>query len=119
MLLCSDGLWGTVGDPQIADHLSRRPIADAVPELVELALRNGGVRCDNVTAMAVEWEGSGEPDTGASADLGDTGFASTIQGRAGDAGAALELDAMDDEEIERSVREINEAIRRSGKKIKT
>jgi serine/threonine protein phosphatase PrpC len=119
MLLCSDGLWGTVGDPQIADHLSRRPIADAVPELVELALRNGGVRCDNVTALAVEWEGSGEPDTGASADLGDTGFASTIQGRAGDAGAALELDAMDDEEIERSVREINEAIRRSGKKIKT
>ena len=119
MLLCSDGLWGTVGDPQIAELLSMRPIADAVPELVELALRNGGVRCDNVTALAVEWEGAGEPDTGASADLGDAGFASTIQGRAGAAGAALELDAMDDEEIERSVREINEAIRRSGKKIKT
>jgi len=119
MLLCSDGLWGTVGDPQIAELLSMRPIADAVPELVELALRNGGERCDNVTALAVEWEGGGDPDTGANADLGDAGFASTIQGRAGAAGAALELDEMDDEEIERSVREINEAIRRSGKKIKT
>ena len=118
MLLCSDGLWGTVGDPQIAEQLATRPIADAVPDLVELALRNGGVRCDNVTALAVEWEGAGEPDSGADADLGNTGFASTIQ--AGPAGAdpKHELDAMDDEEIERSVREINEAIRRSGKKIK-
>ena len=118
MLLCSDGLWGTVGDPQIAEQLSTRPIADAVPELVELALRNGGVRCDNVTALAVEWEGSGEPDISANADLGDAGFASTIQGPVGAVGSALELDEMDDEEIERSVREINDAIRRSGKKIK-
>ncbi|CAN5300855.1 hypothetical protein BH11PSE10_BH11PSE10_05760 [soil metagenome] len=118
MLLCSDGLWGTVGDPQIAEHLATRAIEHAVPELVELALRNGGERCDNVTALAVEWEGSEEPDTGANADLGDGGFASTIQAPPGQLDAKHELDAMDDEEIERSVREINEAIRRSGKKIK-
>ena len=118
MLLCSDGLWGTVGDPQIAEQLANRPIADAVPDLVELALRNGGVRCDNVTALAVEWEGAGEPDSGADADLGDAGFASTIQAGPAGADAKHELDAMDDEEIERSVREINETIRRSGKKIK-
>ncbi len=61
LLLCSDGLWGTVLDSEITAQLAARPIADAVPELVEQALRNGGARCDNVTVLAVEWEGSGAP----------------------------------------------------------
>ena len=41
MLLCSDGLWGTVSDTVITEMLSRNAISDAVPELVEQALRNG------------------------------------------------------------------------------
>lgn len=57
LLLCSDGLWGTVPDDFITEQLSASPVADAVPDLVEQALRNGGPRCDNVTALAVEWEG--------------------------------------------------------------
>ncbi|HEY5307717.1 MAG TPA: PP2C family serine/threonine-protein phosphatase, partial [Casimicrobiaceae bacterium] len=42
ILLCSDGLWGNVSDVAITDQLAQRPLADAVPELVEMALRNGG-----------------------------------------------------------------------------
>ncbi|MFY7866020.1 protein phosphatase 2C domain-containing protein [Roseateles sp.] len=114
LLLCSDGLWGTVSDDEITEQLAKRPIADAVPELVEQALRNGGVRCDNVTVLAVEWEGTGDPesDTEAISTLGldDQGFASTIQGRMGAAGRR---DEMDEEELERSVREINEVIRQA------
>ncbi|QPF74658.1 serine/threonine-protein phosphatase [Roseateles sp. DAIF2] len=104
LLLCSDGLWGTVGEPDIIRHLGERPITDSVPELVEQALRNGGPRCDNVTALAVEWEGEDEPEDAISTqELGDEGFASTIQG----AGAEGQ---MDEDEIERSVREIRETI---------
>lgn len=114
-LLCSDGLWGNVADGVITARLSGRPIAEAVPELVELALRNGGEHCDNVTALAIEWESSeaGDEPAGVSTrSLGDEVFASTIQ--AGAIGKA-EPDALDDDEIERSIREINEAIRRSSR----
>jgi len=109
LLLCSDGLWGTVPEAEMLAQLAARPVADAVPELVELALRNGGPRCDNVTALAVEWEGEDEPEDAISTqDLGDEGFASTIQAAAQERRAEL-----DDAEIERSVREINEAIRQA------
>jgi serine/threonine protein phosphatase PrpC len=56
VLLCSDGLWGTVEDDEIVHELSARPLEQAIPELVETALRRGGARCDNVTVLAMEWE---------------------------------------------------------------
>ena len=116
MLLCSDGLWGTVADTVISEMLSRNAISDAVPELVEQALRNGGAKSDNVSVLAVEWE-SAEDSAGASdvstESLGDEVFASTIQ--ASVLGQEVP-DELDDAEIERSIREINEAIRRSSQK---
>lgn len=117
VLLCSDGLWGSVSDVAIADQLARRPISDAVPELVEQALRNAGSHSDNVTVLAVEWE-SAENTTGAAVStksLGDEVFASTIQ--ASLIGESVP-DDLDDAEIERSIREINEAIQRSSNKRK-
>ncbi|MFN3885902.1 MAG: PP2C family protein-serine/threonine phosphatase [Aquabacterium sp.] len=118
VLLCSDGLWGTVDDEDITQHLATHAIADAVPELVEEALRNGGPKCDNVTVIAMEWESAGHEDpAGVSTDtLGEEVFASTIQasvGNAGGPGNIADADDLDEAEIERSIREINEAIRRS------
>jgi serine/threonine protein phosphatase PrpC len=110
VMLCSDGLWGTVPEPEMVRQLAERPVADAVPELVEQALRNGGPRCDNVTVLAVEWEGEDEPAEAISTqELGDEGFASTIQA----AGVAGHDGQLDEDEIERSVREIQETIRQA------
>ncbi len=115
LLLCSDGLWGNVDDPKIVDELSRHTISQAVPELVELALRTGGERSDNVTVLAVEWEAAEDlvkrPGV-STTSLGDEVFASTIQASMlGD----NPPDDMDEAEIERSIREINDAIQRSSK----
>jgi serine/threonine protein phosphatase PrpC len=116
ILMCSDGLWGTVTDEEITEQLALRQIADAVPELVERALRNGGAKCDNVTVIACEWESAedGESVSSVSTDsLGEEVFASTIQaGVAGDGPP----DDLDEAEIERSIKEINDAIRRSNEK---
>jgi serine/threonine protein phosphatase PrpC len=115
VLLCSDGLWSSLGDEDIVRELSAKPVAEAVPDLVESALRNGGEQSDNVTVIALEWE---TPDTfesthGISTDtISDGVFASTIQ-----AGVLDTLvDDLDDAAIERSIAEINEAIRRSAAK---
>ena len=112
LLLCSDGLWGTLSDEEITKQLARQPVSHAVPELVEEALRKAGDSSDNVTVVALEWEtpDAFESTQGVSTDsISDDVFASTIQAGPLDGLA----DDLDDAAIERSIAEINEAIRRS------
>jgi len=116
VMLCSDGLWGAVDDTQITQLLATHPITESVPELVELALRSAGEKSDNVTVLAVEWEAAEDLDSKSgisTLSLGDEVFASTIQASLAAEGG---LDELDDAEIERSIREINEAIQRSSKR---
>ena len=112
ILLCSDGLWGSLNDADIVYQLGQRGVAEAVPELVETALRRAGDSSDNVTVMALEWEtpDAFESTRGISTDsISDGVFASTIQSAVLDGVG----DDLDDAAIERSIAEINEAIRRS------
>ena len=112
ILLCSDGLWGSLNDADIVYQLGQRGVAEAVPELVESALRRAGDSSDNVTVMALEWEtpDAFESTRGISTDsISDGVFASTIQSAVLDGVG----DDLDDAAIERSIAEINEAIRRS------
>ncbi|WP_326538793.1 PP2C family protein-serine/threonine phosphatase [Pseudorhodoferax sp.] len=115
LLLCSDGLWSSVSDESIVEQLSSMPVAQAVPELVEQALRAAGDSSDNVTALALEWQtadafastrGQGAPATASGA------FAATVQNLDAAASAA----DLDDAAIERSIAEINAAIRESAKR---
>jgi PPM family protein phosphatase len=117
ILMCSDGLWGSVSDAEIAQQLGARALPDAVPELVEQALRHAGAKSDNVTVIAAEWESAEDIDskTGISTQsLGEEVFASTIQ--AGVVVGDVPPDELDEAEIERSIKEINDAIRRSNEK---
>ncbi|WPB55929.1 PP2C family serine/threonine-protein phosphatase [Xylophilus sp. GOD-11R] len=112
VILCSDGLWSVLSDREIAKVLGAHPVAESVPELVERALRGAGAASDNVTAVAFEWEASeaGAGLAGAQESASDDGFASTtpteLQDRA-------DRDELDEAAIERSIAEINEAIRRT------
>ena len=113
ILLCSDGLWSNVSDAEVTDQLAHHAISDAVPDLVEMALRKGGAKCDNVTVLAIEWESAENADSVAAVStqqLGEEVFASTIQASMLGQEAP---DELDEAEIERSIREINDAIRRS------
>ncbi len=115
ILLCSDGLWGTVSDADIVMQLSKGAVANSVPDLVEMGLRNGGEHSDNVTVIALQWETPDvfEATRGISTDsISDGVFASTIQSN----GLDNFVDDLDDAAIERSIAEINEAIRRSAAK---
>lgn len=114
IMLCSDGVWGVLEDSVIVHILSSgKPVSDAAPDLAEMALRNGGTHSDNVTLIALEWETPDAPGQkrGVSTDsISDGVFASTIQaGMPSDS----ELDDLDEDAIERSIAEINEAIKRS------
>ena len=112
IMLCSDGLWSGLSDTDIVRDLATKPVSDAVPDLVEAALRDGGEHSDNVTVIALEWEtpDSFESTRGISTDsIMDGVFASTIQAGVLDS----MVEDLDDAAIEKSIAEINEAIRRS------
>ncbi len=90
-------------------------MADAVPLMVAEALQAGGRYADNTTVLAMEWETPDDQAAGGAIStdsISDEVFASTIQ--AGGPGVAD--DTLDNEEIERAIAEINEAIRRSAAK---
>jgi PPM family protein phosphatase len=115
IMLCSDGLWGNMNDNDIVHSMTKGPVANSVPDSVEIALRNGGENCDNVTVIAMEWEtpDAFESTQGISTDsISDGVFASTIQAGVLD----TMVDDLDDAAIERSIAEINEAIKKTAAK---
>ncbi len=119
ILLCSDGLWGALDDPHIVEQIDAAPVDRSVPALVQQALTRAGASSDNVTVIGVEWiaPDAAAPSTGiAPIELPDSaGFASTVQ-EANSDGAVFnedDDDELDEATIERTIAEINEAIRRT------
>jgi PPM family protein phosphatase len=51
LLLCSDGLWGLVGDPELGQAVRTNAPAEACQKLVNLALERGGP--DNITVLVL------------------------------------------------------------------
>ena len=113
-LLCSDGIWGNLEEERLVQGLAEGELGAAAPRLVEQALLQGGSSCDNATLVAVAWNSPSEFESTAAAslasDLDETGFSSTVQ-----AADLLDTggDDLDEDDIERSIAEINDAIRRS------
>ncbi|MDR3065958.1 MULTISPECIES: PP2C family protein-serine/threonine phosphatase [Comamonas] len=117
LMLCSDGLWGAVPTPEILQIMSGKAVAHFVPMLVDTALKRAGDGSDNVTVLALVWEtpNNFEPSSISTQEIEDQGFESTIQ-----VGALEDCeDELDDAAIERSIAEINEAIRRSAQRPRT
>ena len=66
LLLCSDGLWNSIPEHQLAYRLSVSPLEQAVPEMVSSAVITGGKTGDNVTALAFTWLEPGDAGAHAS-----------------------------------------------------
>jgi PPM family protein phosphatase len=67
LVLCSDGLWGTMTDQEIGLLVSKFPPQMAAERLVALANERGGP--DNITVIVVRVQRQGGADDGATLDL--------------------------------------------------
>ena len=142
MLLCSDGLWAVLSDDEMAQTLATQTVVRAVPELLKKALTVAGPSSDNVTALAIMWQGSSVADSVNTVTQLDTStvistealpdnlLSTTInptsppeQDNTPTAPLASELappvDAFDDDEIERAIAEIRGAIEKSSQILKS
>ncbi|NGZ84322.1 PP2C family protein-serine/threonine phosphatase [Duganella aceris] len=125
MLLCSDGLWSMLPDDDLARRMQSQTVVRAVPDLLHTALEAAGSASDNVTALAIMWQGSSIIDgmgasTMAAAELStvistealpENLHSTTIHSVPG-------VDAFDEDEIERAIAEIRGAIEKSSQILK-
>jgi serine/threonine protein phosphatase PrpC len=128
LLLCSDGLWSMLPDEEIMHRLSTQTIVRAVPELIAAATTIAGASSDNTTALAIMWQGTPEVETSSAltADMAavistqmlpENLVSTTIQA-APEPAAAPEIDAFNDDEIEKAIAEIRGAIEKSSQVLK-
>jgi protein phosphatase len=119
LLLCSDGVWAMVPDAEIVQKLATQTVVQAVPDLVSMAVAIGGPRADNTTALAISWQGADNgqakgPNVISTELLPEDQVSSTISNVA----AAPDADPFDEDEIEKAIAEINQAIEKSSQLLK-
>ena len=119
MLLCSDGLWGVLPDEILVQHLQNNTIVRAIPELIRDAAEIGGKKGDNVTALAMMWEGSNNSDS-----LQDSTTITTNVLPLGSVTTTIHapqhadlenVDNFNDNDIEKAIEEIRGAIEKSSR----
>lgn len=116
LLLCSDGLWSILPDHLLAQQLHDSTIVRAVPELVAAAAGIAGKGGDNITALAMMWEGNNSLEDAATITTNTlpVGMVTTTI-LAPSADDMRALDAFDDDEIEKAIDEIRDAIQNSSR----
>lgn len=118
ILLCSDGLWSVLPDHVLAQRLLDNTVVRAVPELLATAVGIAGKTSDNVTALAMMWEGANQVnDSSATTITTHTlpvgSVTTTIHApRHADLEQA---DMFDDSEIEKAIEEIRGAIEKTSR----
>lgn len=117
LALCSDGLWGPLGDHGVLLGLSDTFVQEAVPRLMDKAEHLGGATCDNLSLIAVRWHDDAAPlpeDSVSTQTMAMNDFATKLDSFELSRSPTAALDLTDDE-IERAIAEINAAIQKFSK----
>jgi len=126
LMLCSDGLWSMLSDEDMVHRLSSQTIVRAVPDMIASAVSIAGEKSDNATALAIMWQGTLVSEMpGVNTDMAvistmmlpDNLVSTTIQSTP-EPDTPYEVDAFNDDEIEKAIAEIRGAIEKSSQIIK-
>ena len=110
LLLCSDGVWSAIDDVALVERFGRGPVSVTVPGLVRDAVSGAGTFADNATAVGMTWEGERSrlselpPFMAPEPAVTTTIATGPVEPE--------ELTEITEEEIERTIQEIRQAIGR-------
>ena len=116
ILLSTDGFWAPVPAHYIAAKLRTENILDLMPVLLEEAERTAGDESDNLSVVAVTWERQDDeevPTQTVTSTVPMDGFRTETNMGQGDKEPIQE--PVSDEEIERAIAEIQNAIKKVSK----
>lgn len=115
--LCTDGVWGPVGDAVLTEGLSQQDVMAAVPRLLDRAELEAGEHCDNLSMIAMQWHDDttqvpGDAITTKTMALDN--FTTQLEDFERTQSPKSRYDITDDE-IEKAIEEINAAIHKYSK----
>ncbi len=118
VLLCTDGLWSAMNDAEVNQFLHEKALSETIPKMLTIAEARMGDLCDNVSAVGVQWGDTKKLDS-------NRLFVSTVTMPMGQTTTIIDpveekptldekiqvMKELTDEEIEKSIQEIQTAIR--------
>ncbi len=117
VLLCSDGVWGPLGNEALLKAFDNPDVMTAVPRLMDLAEAAGGETADNLTTVALNWHDSyadaDEPRGAVTTKTLPLDRHTTVIESFGDRASMRE--EWDESAIESAIAEINSAINKYSK----
>lgn len=114
VLLCTDGIWGMISIPEASALLHAYSLEDAVRHLMDHAEFRGGEHGDNLSLVAMTWGEARMPSKDSISTLAMPAGGITTQ--LNTLSAAPSAAAVSDDEIERAIAEIQQAIQKISKK---
>lgn len=115
MLLCTDGIWGMITIPEASALLHAYTLEDAVRHLMDHAEFRGGEHGDNLSLIAMTWGEARMPskDSISTLAMPDGGITTQLDTLSSSPAATT---TVSDDEIERAIAEIQQAIQKISSK---
>ncbi|HEX4332206.1 MAG TPA: protein phosphatase 2C domain-containing protein [Usitatibacter sp.] len=111
VMLSTDGFWGQIPGNILGGVIQKQPVVEVMPGLLEEAQRRARGESDNLSVVAMTWESQDDAGVADTQQLG-VGFttsSNTTEQLEGKGGADADVT---EEDIERAINEIQDAIRR-------
>lgn len=117
ILMCSDGLWGPLTSKHLCEELLRADVMHAVPKLLDMAEVRAGKDGDNASVVAMTWfdEAQSAATEGISTLSMDPTDVKTTVEQFGKSAPPATGGYLTDDEIERAIDEIRNAIKKHSK----
>jgi len=117
ILMCTDGLWGPLTSRHICEELLRADVMHAVPKLLDMAEVRAGREGDNASVVAMTWfeeTGSADAEGISTVSMDPTDIKTTVE-QFGKSTPPATGGYLTDDEIERAIDEIRNAIQKHSK----
>jgi PPM family protein phosphatase len=119
ILLCTDGVWGVIPDPQIKEILKQNAlINDATMKLMDSAEFASDERGDNMSAIGVQWGDKTFSNMTVSTQQMPLGETTTIMNPVTHQGGDGDPQDLSDDDIEKTIAEIHNALIKTQQKTK-
>ena len=110
ILLSTDGFWAQIPPALIGGMLRKQSVVEIFPGLLSEAHRRASGESDNLSVVAMTWEAQDDPHVADTTSLDNEQFATSSNTEQLDAPDAA--DDVTEEDIERAIAEIQDAIRK-------
>ncbi|BAL26725.1 PP2C family serine/threonine-protein phosphatase [Azoarcus sp. KH32C] len=118
LALCSDGVWGPVGDELLATELNGGDVMTQVPKVMDKAEELAGASCDNLSMVAMQWHDDTtlpHGDAVSTQTMALDNFTTQLEAFERTTQSPTARYDITDDEIEKAIAEINSAIQKYSK----